>query len=74
MTDIQDRPLVDPDISVEEFVAQATEWFEANAESRPTSTAGLVWGEGTFDVSVFSDRSFEEEQAHLLSIAEWVQK
>ncbi|MGE5211919.1 MAG: acyl-CoA dehydrogenase family protein, partial [Acidobacteriota bacterium] len=70
----RERPLVDPDISVEDFTAQATEWFEANATRRPTHEAGLVWGEGEFDVSVFSDMSFEDERAHILSIAEWIQK
>jgi alkylation response protein AidB-like acyl-CoA dehydrogenase len=74
MTDIQERPAVDPDISVEDFTAQATEWFEANATRRSAAGAGLVWGEGDFDVSVFSDMSFEDERAHILSIAEWVQK
>ena len=45
MTDTQQRPIVDPDISVEDFTAQAAEWFEANATRRPTHEAGLVWGE-----------------------------
>jgi len=70
----RERPIIDPDISVEDFTAQATEWYEANATRRPTHEAGLVWGEGDFDVSVFSDMSFEDERAHILSIAEWVQK
>jgi hypothetical protein len=38
----RERPLVDPDISVEDFTAQATEWYEANATRRPTHEAGLV--------------------------------
>ena len=74
MTDTQQRPLVDPDIAVDDFAAQATAWFEANSTRRPHSNDGLVWGEGNFDVSVFSDMSFEDEQAHILSIAEWIQK
>jgi alkylation response protein AidB-like acyl-CoA dehydrogenase len=74
MTDIQERPSIDPDISVDDFTAQATEWYEANAVRRATHEAGLVWGEGDFDVSVFSDMSFEDEQAHILSIAAWIQK
>ena len=76
MTDTTERPrqLVDPDISVEEFSEQATAWFEANAERRPTSTGGFVWGEGEFDVSVFSDMSFEDERDHILAIAEWIQR
>jgi alkylation response protein AidB-like acyl-CoA dehydrogenase len=76
MTDTTERTrhLVDPDISVEEFSEQATAWFEANAERRSTSTGGLVWGEGEFDVSVFSDMSFEEERDHIHAIAEWIQR
>ena len=74
MTDIQERPLVDPDITVDDFAAQATAWFEENTTRRPSSDDGLVWGEGQFDVSVFSDMSFEDEQAHILSIAAWIQE
>ena len=76
MTDTTERTrhLVDPDISVEEFSEQATAWFEANAERRSTSTGGLVWGEGEFDVSVFSDMSFEDERDHIHAIAEWIQR
>jgi alkylation response protein AidB-like acyl-CoA dehydrogenase len=76
MTDTTERPrqLVDPDISVEEFSEQATAWFEANATRRATHTGGFVWGEGEFDVSVFSDMSFEEERDHILAIAEWIQR
>jgi alkylation response protein AidB-like acyl-CoA dehydrogenase len=76
MTDTTERPqqLVDPDISVEEFSEQATAWFEANAARRVTHTAGLVWGEGEFDVSVFSDMSFDDERDHILAIADWVQR
>ncbi len=76
MTDTTERTqqLVDPDISVEEFSEQATAWFEANAARRVTHTAGLVWGEGEFDVSVFSDMSFDDERDHILAIADWVQR
>jgi len=76
MTDTTERTrhLTDPDISVEEFSEQATAWFEANAERRSTSTGGFVWGEGEFDVSVFSDMSFEDERDHIHAIAEWIQR
>ncbi len=74
MTDTQQRALVDPDIGVDDFAAQATAWFEANATRRPHSDDGLAWGDGTFDVSVFSDMSFEDERSHILSIADWIQK
>jgi alkylation response protein AidB-like acyl-CoA dehydrogenase len=74
MTDIQERPLVDPDISVEDFAAEVTEWFEANATRRPTQSVEQSWGEGEFDVSVFANMTFEEERDHVLAIAAWIQK
>ena len=40
---------------------------------RPTSEAERGWGEGEFDVSVFSDMSFEDERDHILRIAKWIQ-
>lgn len=76
MTDTTSRTHfdIDPNISVDDFADQATAWFEANAQRRPSHDAGLVWGQGEFDVSVFSDMSFDDERAHILSIAEWIQK
>ncbi len=73
MTDIRERTVVDSDISIDDFVAEARDWFEANAVRRPTSEAELGWGEGEFDVSVFSDMSFEDERDHIARIAAWIQ-
>ncbi len=77
MTDTQERSaeeaLVDPNISVDDFVAQARVWFDEHAVRRPTSEAERQWGEGEFDVSVFSDMSFEDERDHILGIAKWIQ-
>jgi len=64
---------VDPDISVDEFVAEARLWFDEHAARRSTVETDLAWGQGTFDVSVFSDLSFEEEQAHIRRLATWIQ-
>ena len=65
--------VVDPDISVDDFVAEARVWFDEHATRRPTVETDLGWGQGTFDVSVFSDMSFEEERAHIRRIAAWIQ-
>ena len=73
MTDTAVTPAVDPDISVDDFVAQARVWFDEHAVRRPTSEAELGWGEGEFDVSVFTDMSFEDERDHMSRIAEWIQ-
>jgi alkylation response protein AidB-like acyl-CoA dehydrogenase len=69
----QHSNVVDPGISVEDFVADARAWFEASATPR-TPAAEVVDGEGEFDVSVFADMTFEEERAHILRIAEWIQR
>ena len=57
MTDTQERSAahhdIDPDISVDDFAAQAEEWLENKLDRRPPATE-QVWGEGDFDVSVFS--------------------
>ena len=63
---------LDPDISVDDFVAEAREWFEAN--TRPKVAIETTDGEGEFDVSVFSDMSFEDERDHILRIADWIQR
>lgn len=78
MTDIQERPAgaggaIDPAISVDDFIAEAKQWFDQHATRRPTDGADLGWGQGTFDVSVFSDLSFEDERAHIRRLSEWIQ-
>ncbi len=75
MTDMQERSArVDPDITVDDFVAGARTWFDENAEPRPRHTEGIVWGEGDFDVSVFSDLSSDAERDHIAKIAGWIQR
>lgn len=74
MTDLQQRLTAGPDISVDDFVTQARVWFEANAERRPVRSAEAAWGDGDFDVSVFSDMSFEDERDHIMAIRNWVQR
>ena len=65
---------VDPDVSVDDFIAQAREWFEANSTRRARGEQPEVDGEPEFDVSVFSDMSLNDERDHILQIAEWVQR
>ena len=77
-SDTQDRTddpgaRIDSNISVNEFIAEARAWFDEHATRRRGSETDLGWGQGTFDVSVFSDMSFEEEQAHIQRIAAWIQ-
>ncbi len=66
---VERSSLVDPNISVEDFVADAREWYQENAVPRADAAT-----EAEFSVSVFADMSFDEEQAHILKIAEWIQR
>jgi alkylation response protein AidB-like acyl-CoA dehydrogenase len=71
MTDT--RPAVDPHISIDDFLAEAKEWLDANAEPRPAAGAGdVVWGAGTFDVAVFHALAFEEEKELVDGIRDWL--
>ncbi len=64
---------VDPDISVEDFVAEAGAWLAANGTPRTESTAdGVQWGEGEFDVAVFHNLTHDEEQEMLDRIVGWL--
>ncbi len=72
MTDTAAR--IDPDISVDDFVAEAEAWLEANAARRDARGRDLVWGEGDFDVAVFHDLSFDEEQAMIAGIVDWLRR
>ncbi len=64
---------IDPNISIDDLVAEARVWYDEHAVRRPTDEAELGWGQGTFDVSVFSDLSFDDERAHIHRMAEWIQ-
>jgi alkylation response protein AidB-like acyl-CoA dehydrogenase len=58
---------------LDEFVAEARAWLDANATRRSTSPDDkeLVWGEGEFSVSVFHALSFEEERELLERVKAW---
>ena len=67
------EPRVDPDISVEDFAAEAAAWLAANATPRrEPNRDGVQWGVGDFDVAVFHNLSFEEERALLERIVGWL--
>jgi alkylation response protein AidB-like acyl-CoA dehydrogenase len=59
--------------SLEDFVADARQWLEANAERRTAGSEDkdLVWGEGEFSVSIFHALSFDEERTLLDRVKEW---
>lgn len=61
---------------LEEFLAEARRWLDDHAAPRSSSGAAdgeLVWGEGTFSVSVFHALSPAEEAALLDSLGRWTQ-
>ncbi|MFT4867167.1 MAG: alkylation response protein AidB-like acyl-CoA dehydrogenase, partial [Ilumatobacter sp.] len=74
MTETQHRASVDPAISVDDFTAAATHWFQANAEAKKSAGPDQRSGHGGFDVSVFADMSFDDERDHILGIADWIQR
>ncbi len=72
MTTIDSQPAsIDPNISVEDFVAAAEAFLESKLQRRPP-TIEQEWGEGEFDVSVFHAMTYEVERAHLDKLMEWV--
>ena len=48
--------------TLDEFVAGARAWLAANAEPRPERVES-TWGEGSDDVSVFHNATYEEDKA-----------
>jgi alkylation response protein AidB-like acyl-CoA dehydrogenase len=72
VTDTRERPLVDPNISVDDFVADARAWLDENAEKRTDRGGDFVWGEGEFDVAVFHNMTFDEEAAYIGGISDWI--
>ncbi|WP_040495854.1 acyl-CoA dehydrogenase family protein, partial [Ilumatobacter nonamiensis] len=74
MTDTQQRPRVDPDITVDDFIAEARAWLDENAEKRTDRRGDFVWGEGDFDVAVFHNMTFDEESAYIDGISDWIKK
>ena len=74
MTDTQERPVVDPDVSVDDFIADAREWLDANAEKRTDRGGDFEWGQGEFDVAVFHAMTFEEEARYIGGISNWIKR
>ena len=72
VTDTQERALVDPDISVEDFIAEATRWLDDNATRRTDGAGRFEWGEGDLDVAVFHNMTHDEELAHISRISDWI--
>ena len=56
----------------EAFEAGARAFLEANAERRPVET--FVWGQGSDDVSLFPEKSPEQEAADLAVSRAWAQQ
>ena len=65
---------MDPDISVDDFVAEARVWLDEHAEKRTDRGGDFVWGEGEFDVAVFHDMTHDEEAAYIAGISDWIKK
>jgi alkylation response protein AidB-like acyl-CoA dehydrogenase len=61
---------VDPEITVDEFCAEAEAWLGENA-TRRTPPGEFRWGEGDFDVAVFHAMTYDEERALLDRMIEW---
>jgi alkylation response protein AidB-like acyl-CoA dehydrogenase len=57
--------------TVEEFAGQARSWLESVASYRLDETVEAGWGEGSDDVSVFHNLTFEEEGALLDRLTAW---
>src|SRR5665213_1566438 len=56
----------------DEFEAGARAFLDANAEKRPEEV--FVWGQGSDDVSLFPERSPEQQEADLALSRSWAQK
>jgi alkylation response protein AidB-like acyl-CoA dehydrogenase len=58
-------------ISIEEFTGEAREFLDGHAAKRPPET--FVWGEGSDKVSLFPERTREQEAAELAAARSWAQ-
>jgi alkylation response protein AidB-like acyl-CoA dehydrogenase len=56
----------------EQFEVEARAFLDANAERRPEET--FVWGQGSENVSLFPERTPEQQQADLAASRAWAQK
>ncbi len=59
-----------PDISEQDFVAEATAFLEANAKPKETEKK-FVWGEGSDKVALFDERSRDAELRLLAEAQAW---
>jgi alkylation response protein AidB-like acyl-CoA dehydrogenase len=58
---------------LETYRAAAKAWLGSHLKPRPAHQAGLPWGVGSDDVSVFHNLSFDEERALLDEAMRWQQ-
>jgi acyl-CoA dehydrogenase len=69
----QDDPLTGAEtISPQQFELEARSFLDANAPRRPEET--FVWGEGSDNVSLFPERTPEQDVADLAAARAWAQK
>ncbi len=61
-----------PTITEEAFAVEANEFLGANAEPRPSER--LLFGEGSDEVALFQERSFECELEEVAAAKDWAQK
>ena len=59
-----------PDLSIDEFRAEATAFLDTNAEPRDTDQR-FVWGEGDDDLALFEEVDPEAEQRQLAEAKAW---
>jgi acyl-CoA dehydrogenase len=59
-------------VTPEQFEAEARAFLDANAERRPEET--FVWGQGSENVSLFPERTPEQQAADLAESREWAQQ
>ena len=59
-----------PDLSIDEFRAEATAFLDANAEPRDTDQR-FVWGEGDDELALFEEVDPEDEQCQLAEAKAW---
>ncbi len=65
---------MDPDISVDDFIAEARVWLDENAEKRTHRGGDFVWGEGEFDVAVFHNMTHDDEATYIAGISDWIKR
>jgi len=59
------------DISLDDFRAEVTAFFEANATRKEDKTTEFVWGEGNDDVGLFEETDAEREALELKEAQAW---